>query len=76
MIDAGRRLPRLEPGDLLALCDAGAYSISRATSYAGMTPPVYLLRRNGDLECIRRPGDAGDLAALMTGDEKIAQSVQ
>ncbi len=76
VIDVGRRLPRLEPGDLLALCDAGAYSISRANRYAGITPPVYLLRSNGDLECIRRAGDTEDLTTLMTDDEKIAQSVQ
>jgi diaminopimelate decarboxylase len=76
VIDAGCRLPCLEPGDLLALCDAGAYSISRANRYAGITPPIYLLRSDGDLECIRRPGDAEDLTTLMTGGEKITQTAQ
>lgn len=76
VIDFGRRLARLQPGDLLALGDAGAYSISRSTSYAGTTPPVYLIRHGGEIEPIRRAGEAGDLAALMTGTGEPARPVR
>jgi diaminopimelate decarboxylase len=47
VIDMWRRVPALEPGDLIALCDAGAYSISRASRYAGAIPPVYFTTAGG-----------------------------
>jgi diaminopimelate decarboxylase len=58
VLDLRRRLPRLEPGDALAFCDAGAYSISRASSYAGLPPAVYLLREDGEVRQVRRAGTA------------------
>jgi diaminopimelate decarboxylase len=56
VLDLRRRLPRLETGDALAFCDAGAYSISRASSYAGLPPAVYLLREDGEVRQVRRAG--------------------
>jgi diaminopimelate decarboxylase len=38
IIDVRRRLPPLGAGDVVALCDAGAYSISRASRYACLLP--------------------------------------
>lgn len=56
VLDLHRRLPPLAPGDGLAFCDAGAYSISRASSYAGLTPAVYLLEADGTVRLVREAG--------------------
>jgi diaminopimelate decarboxylase len=65
VLDLHRRLPPLSPGDGLAFCDAGAYSISRANRYAGMAPAVLLLGRDGVARAIRRPEGLDDLAGPM-----------
>jgi diaminopimelate decarboxylase len=56
VLDLHRRLPPLAPSDGLAFCDAGAYSISRASSYAGLTPAVYLLEADGTVRRVREAG--------------------
>jgi diaminopimelate decarboxylase len=61
VLDLHRRLPPLVPGDGLALCDAGAYSISRASSYAGLSPAVYLLEKDGTVRLARRADGVEDL---------------
>ncbi len=61
VLDLRRRLPRLEPGDALAFCDAGAYSISRASPYAGLPPAVYLLQEDGGARLVRRAGGIDQL---------------
>jgi diaminopimelate decarboxylase len=60
-----RRLPPLLAGDVLVFGDAGAYSISRGSRYAGLLPPVYLLGEDGTVSCIRRAEDLSDLAGPM-----------
>jgi len=65
IIDLWRRLPSLTSMDVLALCDAGAYSISRANRYAGMAPAIYLLETDGSLTIIRRPEQSTDLMSPM-----------
>lgn len=60
-----RRLPSLAVGDLVALCGAGAYSISRATRYAGLAPPACLVGADGVCRQIRRAEGAADLAGPM-----------
>ena len=61
VLDLHRRLPLLSPGDGLAFCDAGAYSISRASSYAGLSPAVYLLEADGTVRLARRAEGVEDL---------------
>lgn len=56
VLDLHRRLPPLAPGDGLAFCDAGAYSISRASSYAGLPAAVYLLEADGTVRLVREAG--------------------
>jgi diaminopimelate decarboxylase len=56
VLDLHRRLPPLAPGDGLAFCDAGAYSISRASPYAGLSPAVYLLEADGTVRLVREAG--------------------
>lgn len=63
VLDLHRRLPPLEPRDGLAFCDAGAYSISRASSYAGLSPAVYLLEADGTIRLARRAEGVEDLGA-------------
>jgi diaminopimelate decarboxylase len=65
LVDFHRRLPTPAAGDLLAFFDAGAYSISRATRYAGLSPAVHLLASDGSLSCIRRAETGADLAGPM-----------
>jgi diaminopimelate decarboxylase len=61
VLDMHRRLPTLAPGDGIAFCDAGAYSISRASSYAGLSPAVYLLEETGTVRLVRRAAGVEDL---------------
>jgi diaminopimelate decarboxylase len=70
IIDVRRRLPVLVEGDLLALCDAGAYSISRAARYASLSPALYLVLADGSLRLIRRAEKLLDLTCpmVMPGD--------
>jgi diaminopimelate decarboxylase len=64
-IELRRKLPKLSVGDVLILCGAGAYSISRASRYAGLSPPVYLLREDGSVRMIRRAERLPDLTGPM-----------
>jgi diaminopimelate decarboxylase len=61
VLDLRRRLPRLEPGDAFAFCDAGAYSISRASPYAGLPPAVYMLQEDGGVRQVRQAGGVDHL---------------
>jgi len=65
VLDLRRRLPRLAIGDLLAFCDAGAYSISRASPYAGLPPAVWVLGEDGELRLGRAAGSVDDLLRPM-----------
>jgi diaminopimelate decarboxylase len=67
VLDLARRLPPARPGALLAVLDAGAYSLSRAGRYAGMAPEAWLLTRDGRLERLRRAEGFAELAAAMEG---------
>jgi diaminopimelate decarboxylase len=66
VIDLHRRLPAVAPGDLLVLCDAGAYSISRACRYTGLSPAVVLLGADGSPRLARRAETVADLTRPMT----------
>ena len=65
MLDLRRRLPPLKRGDALAFCDAGAYSISRASPYAGLPPAVYMLQEDGGVRQVRRAGGVDHLLYSM-----------
>lgn len=54
------RLPRLEPGDVLAVMDAGAYFTSTSTNFGGPRPPVVLLD-SGGARLVRRRETSEDL---------------
>jgi diaminopimelate decarboxylase len=54
------RLPRLQPGDLLAVMDAGAYFTSTATNFGGPRPAVALVD-DGRVRLVRRRETSEDL---------------
>lgn len=71
VMDCFRLLPELVVGDLLAICDAGAYSLSRATRSGCLVPPAYLLRRDGSLRqirCAETSLETGDAARVPAED--------
>ena len=49
--------------------DAGAYSISRASRYAGLSPAVHLLKNDGSLRMIRPAETFADLTSHTVRDE-------
>lgn len=60
-----RVLPEnVQPGEILALLNCGAYSLAQAMQYNGrFLPPVVLVRMNGEPELIRRRESFDDLVA-------------
>ena len=57
-------LPKLEPGDLLAVPAAGAYCIPMASNYNLALKPAVVLVSEGKARLIRRRETYGDLLAL------------
>lgn len=60
-----RLLPEnVQPGEVLALLNCGAYSLAQASQYNGrFLPPVVLIKENGEPELIRRRDTFKDLIA-------------
>jgi diaminopimelate decarboxylase len=60
-----RLLPdNVQPGEILALLNCGAYSLAQASQYNGrFLPAVILIRENGKTELIRRRDTNEDLVA-------------
>lgn len=58
-----RLLPEnVEPGEILALLNCGAYSLAQASQYNGrFLPPVVLIKENGEPKLIRRRDTFEDL---------------
>ena len=73
-IEGHRRLPNhrflpssVEPGEVLALLNCGAYSLAQASQYNGrFLPPVVLVKMDGSVELIRRRETFEDLIASDT----------
>lgn len=61
IIALNKKLPVMKSGDLVAILDAGAYSLSRAVQFTVLDPPVYLIDKNKKLRLIRRAGQYQDL---------------
>jgi len=56
-------LPRLAPGDLLAVPMAGAYTLAMASNYNLAPRPAVVLVRTGQARLIQRRETCGDLVA-------------
>jgi diaminopimelate decarboxylase len=63
-----RLMPPLEPGDLVAILDAGAYGAVMASTYNRRPLPPEVLVDDGAWRVIRRRQTIDDLVALEAGD--------
>jgi len=57
----GRKLPRPNPGELLAIMSAGAYGFSMATNYNSRPRVAEVLVRDDEMHVIRKREDYEDL---------------
>ena len=62
----GKDVPLADPrpGDLLVVCDAGAYGFTQSSRYNSLPRPGEILIDNGDIHPIREPETYRDLNAL------------
>jgi len=58
-----RKLPPVEPGDLLAILDAGAYGMAQSSNYNTRTRPAEVLVHGKKAKLIRRRETTADLFA-------------
>jgi len=65
---AGERLPPLEPGDLVALCESGAYGSVMSSNYNGRSRLAELVKVNGELVLARAPESPADRVAAIGGE--------
>ena len=56
-------MPRLQPGDVIAVPAAGAYCLAMASNYNGMPRPEVLMVREGEARVMRRRETLDDLLA-------------
>lgn len=61
-----RTMPRPQPGDLMAVLDAGAYGMVMASNYNRRTAPAEALVENGTWSVIRRRQTIDDLLVFET----------
>lgn len=54
VVQFNTQTPSLEPGDLVAIFDTGAYSITRANQFTKPRSAVHYVRSNGRVQTIRR----------------------
>lgn len=70
-----RCLPRLEPGDVVAVMDAGAYFTSHASNFAFPRPAVVLLDE-GEVRVLRRQETYEHLTAMDEPEERRAKRLE
>ena len=58
-----RKMPPLEPGDLLAILDAGAYGMAQSSNYNTRPRPAEVLVEGATAQLIRRRETIADLLA-------------
>ena len=56
-------LPRLQPGEILAIPAAGAYCLAMASNYNGALKPAIVFVRDGKARLVRRRETYADLMA-------------
>ena len=59
-----RKLAPVQPGDLVALLDAGAYGMAQASNYNSRMRPAEVLVEGGEARLIRRRETMADLLAI------------
>jgi diaminopimelate decarboxylase len=66
VVGRDRTLPRVTVGDLVAVCDAGAYGAAMASNYNRRPLPVEVLVDRGRWQVVRRRQTLDELLALET----------
>lgn len=69
-----RYLPSLQPGDVLAVMDAGAYFVSYSTNFSFPRPAVVMVF-DGQAILLRRAESFSHMVAMDTGADKSADSI-
>jgi diaminopimelate decarboxylase len=59
-----RLMPPLEPGDFIAVLDAGAYAVAMASNYNRRPLPAEVLVEDGQCRIVRRRQTVDDMLAL------------
>lgn len=73
IIASNRKLPLLEPNDLLAVMDCGAYSYVMGSNFNNLKrPPIVLIREDGSTKLVRRRDRYSDMFAPELSVLKIA----
>ena len=65
---ANELLPPLEPGDLVTLCDTGAYGSVMSSNYNGRSRLAELVKVNGELVLARPPEAPADRVAALADE--------
>jgi len=65
VLATNQSLPDVVAGDICVIMDAGAYTISRASRFATLSPAVFLIREKGKIDLIRRKETYEDVASCM-----------
>jgi diaminopimelate decarboxylase len=60
----GKDAPGLQQGDVIAIFDTGAYSISRSNQFTRARSGVYFVTAHGAVETIRRPETVDDVMRM------------
>ena len=63
IIARDRKLPRIEPGDVIAVFDVGAYGFSMSSQYNGRCRCTEIMVSDGSVDVIREQEHYGDLIA-------------
>ena len=61
IIELGARVPEVEPGDVIAFLETGAYQESSSSNFNALPRPASLLVHGDDVEVIKRPETAEDV---------------
>lgn len=62
-----RRLPRVEEGDLVVICDTGAYTLGMWSRHCSRSVPALIGAANGETELLRSRETAEDLVRFWGG---------
>ncbi len=62
--------PNVKIGDIVVVCDAGAYGFSMSSNYNGRPRPAEILANNGQFTLIRRRETIEDILATIVASEK------
>ena len=68
---AGEALPPLRTGDLVALCDTGAYGSVMSSNYNGRSRLAELVKVNGEVVLARAPESSADRVARIEDEVRL-----